>query len=156
PLSAEMTLRVDTPDRTWPGLLTRLAMARRLTARRVSKAATARCVRGFLGGMLAGSARDLRAGEYPPHWRYLLCMAVEDCMPPVESPLVLPARFRHFFQCLVFGLILAGLAVGALLWGPYLWDVLTDQERFKTWIASYGVYAAVVFIAAQFVQVVIF
>jgi uncharacterized membrane protein YdjX (TVP38/TMEM64 family) len=77
-------------------------------------------------------------------------------MSPAENPLALPARFRHAFQCLVFGLLLAGMAVGAWLWGPCLWDVLTDQERFKTWIASYGVYAAVVFIAAQFVQVVIF
>jgi len=77
-------------------------------------------------------------------------------MHPAENPLALPARFRRSFQCLVFGLILAGIAVGALLWGPCLWDVLTDQERFKTWIASYGVYAAVVFVAAQFVQVVIF
>jgi uncharacterized membrane protein YdjX (TVP38/TMEM64 family) len=80
----------------------------------------------------------------------------EDCMPPAENPLALPARYRHAFHCLVFGLILAGLTVGAWLWGPGLWDVLTDQERFKTWIASYGVYAAAVFVAAQFVQVVIF
>jgi len=77
-------------------------------------------------------------------------------MLPAETPLALPARFRRAFQCCVFGLLLAGMAVGALLWGPYLWDVLTDQERFKTWIASYGVYAAAVFVAAQFVQVVIF
>src|SRR5215475_5319574 len=80
----------------------------------------------------------------------------KDCMPPTETPLALPARFRRAFQCLVFGLLLAGMVVGALLWGPSLWDVLTDQERFKTWIASYGGYAAAVFVAAQFVQVVIF
>jgi len=77
-------------------------------------------------------------------------------MHPAESPLDRHARFRHSFQLLVCGLILAGITVVAVLWGPGLWDVLTDQERFETWIASYGVYAAVVFVAAQFVQVVIF
>jgi len=77
-------------------------------------------------------------------------------MHPTEHPVALPARFRRAFQYCVFGLILAGMAVGAFLWGPCLWDVLTDQEQFKTWIASYGVYAAAVFVAAQFVQVVIF
>jgi uncharacterized membrane protein YdjX (TVP38/TMEM64 family) len=66
------------------------------------------------------------------------------------------ARFRHHFQLTVFGLILAGLTVVTVLWGPFLWDLLTDQERFKTWIESYGAYAALVFVAAQFVQVVIF
>src|SRR5262249_35495555 len=80
----------------------------------------------------------------------------EDRMPPAEHPRALPARFRHSFQYLVFGLLLAGIAVGTLLWGPCLWDVLTDQERFKTWIASYGVSARVFFIPAQFVRVVIF
>lgn len=77
-------------------------------------------------------------------------------MPPSESPLDPQARFRHFFQLVVFGLILAGLTVGTVLWGPFLWDLLTDQGRFKAWIESYGAYASLVFVAAQFVQVVIF
>src|SRR5215467_10300687 len=77
-------------------------------------------------------------------------------MRPAESPLDSHARFRHYFQLIVFGLILGSLTVVTILWGPLLWDVLTDQERFKEWIASYGAYAALVFVAAQFVQVVIF
>jgi len=77
-------------------------------------------------------------------------------MNPAESPRDAQARFRHAAALTVFGLILAGLTVVTVLWGPFLWDVLTDQGRFKTWIESYGAYAAVVFVAAQFVQVVIF
>jgi uncharacterized membrane protein YdjX (TVP38/TMEM64 family) len=77
-------------------------------------------------------------------------------MNPAESPLDSHARFRHYFQLLVFGLILAGLTVVTVFWGSFLWDMLTDQERFKTWITSYGAYAALVFVAAQFVQVVLF
>jgi len=77
-------------------------------------------------------------------------------MHPAEPPLDAHARFRHYFQCSVFGLLLAGLTVVAILWGPLLWEVLSDQGRFKAWIASYGAYAALVFVASQFVQVVIF
>src|SRR5712692_4643670 len=77
-------------------------------------------------------------------------------MNPAEGPLDSHARFRHYFQLMAFGLILAGLTVVTVLWGAFLWDLLTDQERFKTWIESYGAYAALVFVAAQFVQVVLF
>jgi uncharacterized membrane protein YdjX (TVP38/TMEM64 family) len=73
-----------------------------------------------------------------------------------ERPLDPRARFRHYFQLTAFGLILAGLTVVTVLWGPFLWDLLTDQERFKAWIESYGAYAALVFVATQFVQVMIF
>jgi uncharacterized membrane protein YdjX (TVP38/TMEM64 family) len=77
-------------------------------------------------------------------------------MHPDEDPRDAHARFRHYFQCLVVGVLLSGLTVVTVLWGPFLWDVLTDQEQFKAWIASYGAYAALVFVAAQYVQVVIF
>src|SRR5215471_5905659 len=80
----------------------------------------------------------------------------EDLMNPAENSLDLHARFRHYFPLCVCGLLLAGITVVAVLWGPCLWDVLTDHGRFEIWIASYGVYAALVFVAAQFVQVVIF
>ena len=36
-------------------------------------------------------------------------------MPPAESPLALPARLRHYFQFLVFGLILAEALILCLL-----------------------------------------
>jgi len=77
-------------------------------------------------------------------------------MPPPESPLDSHTRFHHTFQLIVFGLILAGLTIVTVLWGPLLWDLLTDQERFEAWIRSYGAYAGLVFVAAQFIQVVIF
>ncbi len=77
-------------------------------------------------------------------------------MNPAESPLDAHARFRQYSQLMVCGLLLAGLTVVTVLWGAFLWDLLIDQERFKTWIESYGAYAALVFVAAQFMQVVIF
>jgi uncharacterized membrane protein YdjX (TVP38/TMEM64 family) len=77
-------------------------------------------------------------------------------MHSAESPLDSHARLRHYFQLIIFGVILDGLTVVTILWGPRLWEVLTDQEQFKEWIAGYGAYAAWVFVAAQFVQVVIF
>jgi uncharacterized membrane protein YdjX (TVP38/TMEM64 family) len=52
--------------------------------------------------------------------------------------------------------LLAGLAAVFVLWGPTTWDLLTDQDRFREWIESYGTYAAFVFMAAQAVQVILF
>ncbi len=66
------------------------------------------------------------------------------------------ARTRRIVQLAVVALIVAGLGAIFATWGSFLWDLLTDQDRFKAWIDSYGVYAAPVFVAAQFVQVVLF
>ena len=66
------------------------------------------------------------------------------------------ARLRHYCQLTVVGLILLGLTMVAVFWGPVLWDLLSDQERFKAWIESYEEYAVLVFIATQIVQVILF
>ena len=77
-------------------------------------------------------------------------------MNPSNSPLDPQARLRQAIQLAVFGLILSSLTVVTVLWGPSLWHLLTDQERFKAWLDSYGTYAALIFVAAQFIQVVLF
>jgi len=66
------------------------------------------------------------------------------------------ARTRRIVQLAAVAIIIAGLGAIFLIWGSFLWDLLSDQDRFKAWIRSYGVYAAPVFMAAQFVQVVLF
>lgn len=66
------------------------------------------------------------------------------------------ARLRHVCQLIVVSVILLGLTLIAVFWGPLLWDLLSDQERFKTWIESYEEYAVLVFIATQMLQVILF
>jgi uncharacterized membrane protein YdjX (TVP38/TMEM64 family) len=56
----------------------------------------------------------------------------------------------------VVALVLAGLGAIVATWGPFLGEILADRDRFKAWIESYGVYAALVFVAVQFVQVLLF
>jgi len=77
-------------------------------------------------------------------------------MPPSEILADPYRRFRRYFQLAAVGLIVSSLVAVGWHWGPFLRHVLTDQERLKAWIASYGTYAAVVFVAVQFVQVLIF
>jgi uncharacterized membrane protein YdjX (TVP38/TMEM64 family) len=77
-------------------------------------------------------------------------------MKPSESPLDPKAKLRRWFQLGVFGVILTGLIVAGIVWGPFLWQLLSDKEKFKEWIESYGDHAAPVFMMVQFVQVVIF
>lgn len=77
-------------------------------------------------------------------------------MGPGNKSLDPRARLRRAVQMAVIGGLLAGLTLVAIFWGPFLWHVLTDQERFKAWIESYETYAALVFVAVQFVQVVVF
>lgn len=66
------------------------------------------------------------------------------------------ARIRSLVQLAVVILVVAGLATILVLRGPFVWELLTDQERFRAWVRSYGVYAAPVFVTAQAVQVVLF
>jgi uncharacterized membrane protein YdjX (TVP38/TMEM64 family) len=73
-----------------------------------------------------------------------------------KSPRDPRARRRQAIQWAVFGLLLASLTALAVLWGPSFWPVLTDQERLKAWLERYGTDAALLFVAAQFIQVVIF
>src|SRR4051794_6316979 len=73
-----------------------------------------------------------------------------------KSPLDPQARLRQALQLAVCSLLLISLIVVALLWGPAFWQIVTDQERFKAWLESYGAYAALLFVAAQFLHVVIF
>jgi len=77
-------------------------------------------------------------------------------MHPTRSPLDPHAQVRHYFQLAVCGVILTGLMLVSVFWGSFLWQRLTDQEHFKAWVESYGAYAALVFVAAQFMQVVLF
>lgn len=66
------------------------------------------------------------------------------------------ARLRYYCQLIVIGGILLGLTLAAVFWGPLWWELLSDREHFKSWIESYGEYAALVFIAIQSVQVILF
>ncbi len=77
-------------------------------------------------------------------------------MKPWQSPLDHHARRRQALQLGVSTLLLTGLTVVAVRWGPSLWPALTDPAQLKSWLASYGPYAALLFVAAQFLQVVLF
>ncbi|MBM4440596.1 MAG: TVP38/TMEM64 family protein [Candidatus Rokubacteria bacterium] len=66
------------------------------------------------------------------------------------------ARVRLVLRLSLASLIIGGLAAVLALWGADIWALLADQDRFRAWIESYGIYAAPVFVAVQFVQVVVF
>jgi uncharacterized membrane protein YdjX (TVP38/TMEM64 family) len=77
-------------------------------------------------------------------------------MRPTHRPLDPHAHVRHSLQLAVGGVILTGLVLTVVFWGPFLWQVLSHQEQLKAWVESYGRYAALVFVAAQVAQVVFF
>jgi uncharacterized membrane protein YdjX (TVP38/TMEM64 family) len=77
-------------------------------------------------------------------------------MTAVKSPLDPHTQVRHYVQLGIFALTVASLIVISVFWGPLLRQVFTDQEQFKTWIESYAACAALVFVAVQFVQVLLF
>jgi len=65
-------------------------------------------------------------------------------------------RARRYVLLSVAGLLLAGLAALVVYWGPTLWPLLSDRERFRAWIESYKSSASLVFVLVQCVQVVLF
>lgn len=82
------------------------------------------------------------------------------CLPSLMlSPETSPSsemRVHHYVQFTVMGLLLLGLVLGGVRWGPALWAFLNDPESFKAWIESYGAFATLVFIATQAIQVILF
>jgi uncharacterized membrane protein YdjX (TVP38/TMEM64 family) len=73
-----------------------------------------------------------------------------------DNRLTTKTQVHQYVQLTVAGLILVGLVLGGVIWGPALWELLSDQERFKTWLESYGAFAALVFIVIQALQVILF
>jgi uncharacterized membrane protein YdjX (TVP38/TMEM64 family) len=65
-------------------------------------------------------------------------------------------RSRCYVLLSITGLLLVALIVFAVWWGPTLWPILSDRERFRAWIESYESYATLVFVLVQCMQVVLF
>jgi len=65
-------------------------------------------------------------------------------------------RTRQYVLLCISGLFLIALVGLALWWGPTLWPILSDRERFRAWIESYHAAAALVFVLVQCAQVVVF
>jgi uncharacterized membrane protein YdjX (TVP38/TMEM64 family) len=66
------------------------------------------------------------------------------------------ARSRRYVLLSVTGLLLLGLIILAVQWGPTLWPIFSNQERFRAWIESYESSAALAFVLMQWMQVVVF
>lgn len=73
-----------------------------------------------------------------------------------QPPLDPHTRARRYVLLSMTGLLLTGLILSVVHWGPTLWPILSNQERFRTWIESYKSAAALVFVLVQCVQVVLF
>lgn len=65
-------------------------------------------------------------------------------------------RSRRAVLLSVIGLLFIGLIILAVWWGPTLWPIFSNQERFRAWIESYKSSAALVFVLVQCVQVLVF
>jgi uncharacterized membrane protein YdjX (TVP38/TMEM64 family) len=66
------------------------------------------------------------------------------------------SQTRQYVLLCVSGLLFISLIGLALWWGPTLWPILSDRERFRAWIESYHAAAALVFVLVQCLQVVVF
>jgi uncharacterized membrane protein YdjX (TVP38/TMEM64 family) len=72
--------------------------------------------------------------------------------PPPDSR----TRARRYVLLSVTGLLLTGLILLVMRWGPTLWPIFSNQERFRAWIESYKSAAALVFVLVQCAQVILF
>jgi len=66
------------------------------------------------------------------------------------------SQTRPYVLLCVSGLLLLSVLGLAVWWGPTLWPILSDRERFRAWLESYHAAAALVFVLVQCVQVVVF
>lgn len=57
---------------------------------------------------------------------------------------------------LILGLLLAGIIVPCVIFWPEIFRIVRSPEAIQEWLAGFGVWAPVVFIGVQFLQVVVF
>ncbi len=65
-------------------------------------------------------------------------------------------RPRRIAAIIAFPLLFAALAVPVILWHRELWAVFTSTQRLRDWVSGWGVWAPVVFLAIQAIQVIVF
>jgi uncharacterized membrane protein YdjX (TVP38/TMEM64 family) len=73
-----------------------------------------------------------------------------------QLPLNLRTRSHRSVLLSIIGLLLTSLLILAVWWGPTLWPIFSNHERFRAWIESYKSSAALVFVLVQCVQVLLF
>ena len=88
--------------------------------------------------------------------QHILLAALGNGMTFSQPPLDPRTRSRRYVLLFVMGLLLTALLLLAIRWGPELWPIFSDRERFRAWIESYRSSAALVFVLVQCVQVVLF
>jgi len=63
---------------------------------------------------------------------------------------------RRILALAGFPLLLAAIAVPVVVWRRELWELFSSTEGLRTWVASTGALAPLVFVAIQALQVVVF
>ncbi len=63
---------------------------------------------------------------------------------------------RRTLALIGFPLLVAALIVPAVIWRREIWQVFASVRNLRAWIAGWGAWAPVVFIAIQAVQVIVF
>jgi uncharacterized membrane protein YdjX (TVP38/TMEM64 family) len=63
---------------------------------------------------------------------------------------------RKAFALVAFPLLIVALAVPVIVWHDALWSIFASGARLRDWVAGWGAWAPLVFVALQTVQVIVF
>ncbi|HET6486380.1 MAG TPA: VTT domain-containing protein, partial [Spirochaetia bacterium] len=63
---------------------------------------------------------------------------------------------RRIAALIAFPLLVAALVVPILLWRQQIWGLFASTQRLRQWFAGWGIWAPVVFLGIQALQVVVF
>ncbi len=63
---------------------------------------------------------------------------------------------RRIAAVIAFPLLFAALAVPVILWHQQIWGLFASTQRLRQWFAGWGIWAPVVFMGIQALQVIVF
>ena len=72
-------------------------------------------------------------------------------LPPVKKPGV-----KRILALAAFPLLIAALLVPLVLWREAIWGLFTSAQRLREWVNGWGIWAPLVFVAIQAIQVIVF